>query len=93
MSRSLTTVTAAIALVLSVAPSHANRAAADACATKLDGDARRIYAYAIGAVAPGVDLVETVRVKARELAMAGKINRAQAQPAAQAAGACLKQAL
>ena len=38
-------------------------------------------------------MVETVRAKTRELAMSGKINRALAQPAAQAAGECLKQAL
>jgi hypothetical protein len=38
-------------------------------------------------------MVETVRAKTRELAMAGKINRSLAQPAAQAAGECLKQAL
>ncbi len=93
MSLPLTMSTAAIVLALSVAPSQANRAAADACAAKLTGDARLIYASTIGAVAPGVDMVETVRAKTRELAMSGKINRAEAQPSAQAAGSCLKQAL
>jgi hypothetical protein len=88
----VTTAVAATMVALSVAPSFANRSAADACAAKLSGDAKLIYASTIGAVAPGVDMVETVRAKTRELAMAGKINRAQAQPAAQAAGECLKQA-
>ena len=91
----ITTTTAAvtIALALSAVPSQASRSAADACAAKLSSDARLIYASTISAVAPGVDMVETVRAKTRELAMAGKINRAQAQPSAQAAGECLKQAL
>jgi hypothetical protein len=91
----VTTTTAAVtlALALSAAPSFANRSAADACAAKLSSDAKLIYASTIGAVAPGVDMVETVRAKTRELAMAGKINRSLAQPAAQAAGECLKQAL
>lgn len=87
------TAAAALALAFSATPSQASRATADACAAKLSNDAKVIYASTIGAVAPGVDMVETVRAKTRELAMAGKINRAQAQPAAQAAGECLKQAL
>jgi hypothetical protein len=89
----VTATVAATALALSVAPSLANRSAADACAAKLSSDARIIYASTIGSVAPGVDMVETVRAKTRELAMSGKINRAQAQPSAQAAGECLRQAL
>lgn len=93
MSRPVTIAAAAIALALSIVPSQANRTAADACAAKLSGDARLIYISTVGAVAPGVDMVETVRAKTRELAMSGKINRSLAQPAAQAAGECLKQAL
>ena len=93
MFRPVMIAAATVALAFSVVPSHANRAAADACAAKLTGDARLIYASTVGAVAPGVDMFETVRAKTRELAMAGKINRSQAQPAAQAAGECLKQAL
>ena len=88
-----TTAIVTIALALSATPSQASRATADACAAKLSSDARLIYASTIGAVAPGVDMVETVRAKTRELAMSGKINRALAQPSAQAAGECLKQAL
>lgn len=83
----------AVTLTLSTAPSLAGRAAADTCAAKLPADAKLIYTAAIGTVAPGVDLAENVKSKTRELVMAGKLNRAQAQPAAQAAGACLKQAL
>jgi hypothetical protein len=84
---------AAAVLMLSAASSLASRAAADACAARLPADAKLIYAAAIGAVAPGADLVEVVRSKARALVMSGKLDRNQAQPAAQAAGGCLKQAL
>lgn len=87
--------TAIVALVLAlpVAPAFANRATADACAARLPADAKLIYAVSIGTVAPGADLAGNVRAKTRELVMAGKLDRAQAQSAAEAAGACLKQAL
>jgi hypothetical protein len=89
----LATSIAAALLISSAGPSFANRAAADACATRLPADAKLIYAATIGTVAPGANLVDNVRTKARELVMAGRIDRSQAQGAAQAAGACLKQAL
>lgn len=82
------------ALLMShAAPSFANRSTADACAAKLPADAKLVYAATIGSVAPGIDLVETIRGKARSLVMAGKLDRGQAQSAGQAAGACLKQAM
>ncbi len=85
---------AAVAITASfAAPSHANRAAADSCASRLPADAKLIYTATIGSVGPGVNLPDKVRANARSLVMAGKINRAQAQSAAQAAGACLKQAM
>jgi hypothetical protein len=86
---------AASAVVLGVhaTPSFADRAAADACAARLPADAKLIYGAVIGSVAPGVNLVDTVKLKTRSLVMAGKIQQAEAQTAAQAAGACLKQAL
>jgi len=87
------TAVVALTLTLPAAPSFASRVAADACAARLPADAKLIYAASIGSVAPGVDLAGSVRSKKRELVMAGKLDRAQAQPAAQAAGACLKQAL
>jgi hypothetical protein len=84
---------AAAILVLSAASSLASRATADACASRLAADAKLVYGSVIGSVAQGTDLVELVRSKTRGLVMAGKLDRAQAQTAAQAAGACLKQAL
>ena len=93
MRRSYAVAVIAALLISHATPSLANRSAADACAAKLPANAKLVYAAAIGSVAPGVDLVETIRGKARSLVMAGKLDRAQAQSAGQAAGACLKQAL
>jgi len=84
---------AAAALSMSVVPAAADRAAADACAERLSAESKLIYAATIGAVAPGTDLREVVRSKTRSLVMGGKLSRSQAQPAAEAAGACLKMAL
>ncbi len=80
-------------LSLSATPSIASKASADACAAKLSPEAKQVYAASIGSVAPGVDMREVVRGKTRSLVIGGKLTREQAQPAAEAAGACLKQAL
>jgi hypothetical protein len=79
--------------VILVAPASANRAAADACAAKLPANAKMIYAATITSVTPGANLQDVVRSKTRSLVMDGKISRGDARPAAEAAGACLKQAL
>ena len=91
--RRTTLVFAVSAFALSTTPSFANRASADACAAKLPPDARQIYAASIGSVAPGVDMKEVVRSKTRALVIGGKLSRDAARPAAEAAGACLKQAM
>ena len=75
------------------APSLASKASADACAAKLSPDAKQIYAASIGSVAPGIDMKEVVRSKTRALVIGGKLSRDAARPAAEAAGACLKQAM
>lgn len=94
MNRAIFLVAAvAVATPLLAATVLASRAGADACAAKLPADAKLIYAAAIGSVAPGIDLREMVRSKTRALVMAGKVSRGQALPAAEAAGACIKQAL
>ncbi|MGE0341243.1 MAG: hypothetical protein AB7O79_15365 [Xanthobacteraceae bacterium] len=84
---------AAIAAVLLALPgvAQANRAAADACAARLGPDAKIVYAAVIDSVKAG-DLVETIKLKTRSLVMSGKLSRGQAKAAAEAAGACLKQA-
>jgi hypothetical protein len=84
---------AVVTITLLAAPAAANRAAADACAAKLPADAKLVYAAAIGSVAAGIDLRDMVRSKTRALVIGGKLSRGQARPAAEAAGACLKQAL
>ena len=84
---------AAAALLLTTASSLADRKAADTCATKLSAEAKLIYAAVINEVKPGADLREVVRSKARSLVLSGKLSRSQARPSAEAAGACLKQAL
>jgi hypothetical protein len=94
MRNSVPLVAVAVAiLMLSIASSFASRATADACAARLPADAKLIYAASIGGVAPGVDLHELEKSKARSLVMSSRISRDAALPAAQAAGACLKQAL
>ncbi len=84
---------AAIAAVLLVLPgvAQANHAAADACAARLGPDAKIVYAAVIDSVTAG-DLVETIKLKTRSLVMSGKLSRGQAKAAAEAAGACLKEA-
>lgn len=95
MRRSLPMFAAIVVVTLTnlTGPSLANRAAADACAAKLPAQGKLIYAATIPAVAPGIDLKDIVRAKTRALVMDGKIDRGQAQAAAQAAGACLMQAM
>ncbi|MDP2411786.1 MAG: hypothetical protein Q8M26_16055 [Pseudolabrys sp.] len=88
-----TTVLAAVALGLFAGPSLASRAAADACAAKLPANSQMIYAATVADVAPGVDLKDVVRSKTRSLVISGKLSRGDAEPAAEAAGACLKQVL
>jgi len=85
-------VLAAVGLSLSAAPSFANKAS-DACAAKLSPDAKQVYAASIGSVAPGVDMKEVVRSRTKGLVMSGRLNRANARSAAEAAGACLRQAM
>ncbi len=88
-----TTVLAAIAVAVFGGPSFASRAAADACAAKLPANSQMIYAATVTDVAPGVDMRDVVRSKTRSLVMGGKLSRGEAEAAAEAAGACLKQVL
>ncbi|HVT56567.1 MAG TPA: hypothetical protein VHD34_11055 [Xanthobacteraceae bacterium] len=81
------------ALSLMAAPSFASRASADACAAKLSPEGKQIYAASIGSVGSGANMKDVVRSKTRALVIGGKISRGAARPAAEAAGACLKQAM
>ena len=81
------------AVTLSAVPSFADRAGADKCAAGLPANSKLIYAASITGVKTGIDLKDLVRSKTRSLVMEGKVVRAEAQGAAEAAGSCLKQAL
>jgi hypothetical protein len=91
--RSMTVALSMAVLPFLAAPSLASKAAADACAAQLSPEAKQVYAATIGEVKPGIDLRETVRAKTKGLVIGGKLGRDQARPAAEAAGACLKQAM
>lgn len=91
-SSSATVLLAAAGLFFSGGHSFADRAAADACAAKLNADAKVVYAAVIGSVRPGIDLAEVVKSKTRDLVLSGKLSRSNARPAAEAAGPCLKHA-
>lgn len=80
-------------LAVTAAPSLAARAAADACAARLPGDAKMIYEASIGGVSPGVNMSDLIKSKTRSLVMSGKLDRGAARPAAEAAATCLKQGL
>jgi hypothetical protein len=92
-SSSLFCLAAAASFVLLTAAAHADRKAADACAAKLGAEAKLVYAATIGSVTTEAALKDTVTSKTRSLVMGGKLSRSAARPAAEAAGACLKQAL
>ncbi len=74
-------------LLMLVAPACADQKAADACAQNLPKNSGAIYAQA---QAQGGDLRDAVKSVARAMVMAGTLSRAEARPAAEAAGQCLK---
>jgi hypothetical protein len=83
----------AVAVASSFATSAlADRTAADACAAKLPANAKLIYAASISEVTPATDLRELLRTKTRSLVIGGKVGRSDAMGAAEAAGACLREA-
>lgn len=79
---------AAAAAAVSAAP---DPQAASTCAAALSPDARTIYAAVAPKVTPTTELPDVVRSTTRGLVMGGQIPRANAKPAAEAAGACLAQ--
>lgn len=78
-------------LVAAIAPAAADETSARTCAGKLGKDARQIYDAVVPGVTPSANLRDLVTAKTRELVIGGKINRSVAEPAALAAGECLKQ--
>lgn len=65
--------------------------AASTCAASLSPDAKTIYAAVAPKVTPITNLPDTIRSTTTGLVMGGQVPRANAKPAAEAAGACLAQ--
>lgn len=84
--------TAALLLLLPAA-AHAGVPEAKICAASLDVNAAMIFNATLPSVKPGADLRALVTATTKQLVMSGKLARADAKPAAMAAGACLKLAL
>lgn len=82
-----------VALSFSAIAARADRTAADRCAARLPANAKLIYASVIGDVRPDANVRDIVRSKTRSLVISGKLSRGEARGAAEAAGACLKQAM
>jgi hypothetical protein len=83
-----------LAAILAVLPlsAVAGEAAMQACAKSLSPAARMIYDASAASVPPDSALRDVVAAQTRKLVMAGRIERAAARPAAEAAGNCLKMA-
>jgi hypothetical protein len=83
-----------LAALLAVSPLSAVAAdvAVPACAQSLTPAARMIYDATAASRPPDSALRDVVAAQTRKLVMTGRIERAAARPAAEAAGSCLKMA-
>lgn len=79
----------ALGLLALPAAAEAGRQEADACAKGLSSESRMIYGAAVDRVGPGIDNRDLVRGLTQQLVSEGKVSRAAALPAAEAAGKCL----
>jgi hypothetical protein len=79
-------------LALLPLPAAAADVAVPACVTSLTPAARLIYDATAASRPPESALRDVVAAQTRKLVMAGRIERAAARPAAEAAGNCLKTA-
>jgi hypothetical protein len=68
----------------------ADQKAADACAAKLPKESAAIYSNTVAQISPGVSIKDVVVGVTRSMVMAGRLSRANARPAAEAAGSCLE---
>ena len=88
---SLKAIAASAAMILATATTAlADKAAADACAAKLNADGKAVYAAVVAASPTTETLRSVVEHQARELAMGGKISRGSARENATEAGECAK---
>jgi hypothetical protein len=68
----------------------AANSAADTCAKGLPADSKMIFDATVQNMKGPDSIRDTVTEQTKALVMAGKLNRANARPAAEAAGTCLK---
>jgi hypothetical protein len=80
-----------LTLVFALAPgvALADKAAADACAAKLTAKPKLIYDVSYPKIATAT-IPDVLKAETTKLVQAGQVSRAEARPAAEAAGACLK---
>jgi hypothetical protein len=81
---------AAVALVVAVPVARADRAAADHCAAALPPASQAIYNNSLAAVLHGQSAKDAITATTRSMVMGGTLSRADARPAAQAAGNCMQ---
>ncbi|WP_395687297.1 hypothetical protein [Aestuariivirga sp.] len=84
---------AVLLLALSAAPALAGQTEAQNCAAGLDANGQLIFNAVLPQVTPSVDLKGAVTTATKSLVTSGQITRADARPAAMAAGECLKLAM
>ncbi|WP_046866505.1 hypothetical protein [Microvirga massiliensis] len=77
-------------LVTSPITALADQKSADACAAKLSKEPAAIYSSTVAQISPGVSIKDVVVNVTRSMVMAGRLSRANARPAAEAAGNCLE---
>lgn len=80
-------------LALTVAPATAGQPEAKQCAAGLDANSRQIFDAVLPKVAPGVKLKGELTSVVRDMVKSGKLQRADAKPAATSAAECLKLAV
>ncbi|WP_373503292.1 hypothetical protein [Aestuariivirga sp.] len=80
----------ALVLALGATPGLAGQAEAKSCAGGLDANSQLIFNAVLPQISASTDLRAAVTDATKSLVMSGKIARANARPAATAAGECLK---
>lgn len=72
-------------------PAHAaDKAAAEACAGKLEPEAKTIYDAAAPQITPSTDMRDLLKTVTFSLMMQGEVKASDARPAATAAAGCLR---
>jgi hypothetical protein len=81
-----------LVLLVAAPAAHADRAAADRCASTLAPASKTLYEQSLPEVLGGESVRDALTANARSMVMAGSLSRDAARPAAQAAAPCLQQA-